>query len=81
MSKELISGVAFTVRKLRKDNALSQEDLADQANLDRTYISGVERGVRNITLESLESIILALDTDILGFIKELELYFLSNKGQ
>lgn len=79
MSKELISAVAFTIRKLRKENGLSQENLAEKANLDRTYISGVERGVRNITLESLESIVIALDINILNFIKELDGYFSTTK--
>ncbi|WP_234996777.1 helix-turn-helix domain-containing protein [Planktothrix sp. PCC 11201] len=46
---------------------MSQEALADKADLDRTYISGVERGVRNITLDSLEQIILALGIDFQSF--------------
>jgi transcriptional regulator with XRE-family HTH domain len=61
MSKSLISSVAFSIRHFRKEKNLSQEDLAERAYLDRTYISGVERGVRNITLVSLEQIIKALD--------------------
>ncbi len=55
-------------RKLRKKRNLSQEALGYRANLDRTYISGVERGVRNITLDSLEQIISALDMDIVTFV-------------
>ncbi len=38
------------VRKLRKSRGWSQEDLAEAASLHRTYVSGVERGVRNPTL-------------------------------
>ena len=79
MSKHLISGVALTVRRLRKKKGLSQEILAEKACLDRTYISGIERGVRNITLESLESVIRALDMNISDFIKELDVYFLDDK--
>jgi transcriptional regulator with XRE-family HTH domain len=60
MEKELVSAVAFTVRYFRKSCDMSQEDLAFKSGLDRTYISGVERGVRNITLGSLELIIRAL---------------------
>ncbi len=71
MSKELIKGVAFTIKRIRKAQSISQEQLADRAGLDRTYISGVERGVRNITLDSLESIIYALGIDLSGFLAEL----------
>ena len=35
------------VAKVRTERGLSQENLAEQANLDRTYVSGIERGVRN----------------------------------
>jgi transcriptional regulator with XRE-family HTH domain len=35
------------VSKVRTERGLSQNKLAEQANLDRTYVSGIERGVRN----------------------------------
>ncbi|MBO2634581.1 helix-turn-helix domain-containing protein [Shewanella algae] len=79
MSKKLIVGVASTIRRLRKAKGLSQEELAERANLDRTYISGIERGVRNITLESLELIVFGLDMNIHHFLKELEQNFLDNR--
>lgn len=60
VSKSLVASVAHAIRHFRKETHLSQEELAEKAGLDRTYISGVERGVRNITLESLEQIIRAL---------------------
>lgn len=61
MGRELVSAVASTIRHFRKVCDMSQEELADKAGLDRTYISGVERGVRNITLDSLELIVRALE--------------------
>lgn len=67
MEKKLVQAVASTIRHLRKLADMSQETLADKADLDRTYISGIERGVRNITLDSLEQIINALDVDIASF--------------
>lgn len=60
MNKILRLSVAETVRNIRKQKQLSQEELAELALLDRTYISGIERGTRNITLDSLESVIFAL---------------------
>lgn len=71
MGKVLITAVASTVRHFRKANGMSQEDLADKAGLDRTYISGVERGVRNITLDSLEQIVYALGVDLPMFFTKL----------
>ena len=67
MRRSLIHAVASAICYFRKELNISQEDLADKANLDRTYISGVERGVRNVTLNSLEKIINALDVDIETF--------------
>ena len=48
------------VRHLREWGGMSQEDLADRSGLHRTYISGVERGVRNPTVAVLEKIAKAL---------------------
>lgn len=42
--------LARTVTKLRKERGLSQEEFADAAGLHRTYVSGIERGVRNPTV-------------------------------
>jgi transcriptional regulator with XRE-family HTH domain len=48
------------VRALRRARGLSQEDLAELCNLDRTYISGIERGVRNVALRNIEALANAL---------------------
>ena len=53
--------VGFNLRKLRKERGLSQEGLAFECGLHRTYISGVERGVRNPTVLVLEQIAIALE--------------------
>jgi transcriptional regulator with XRE-family HTH domain len=48
------------VRKHRTEKTLSQEALAEKADLDPTYISGIERGVRNPSLISIVRIAKAL---------------------
>jgi transcriptional regulator with XRE-family HTH domain len=52
------------VRELRKARKLSQEAFADKCGLDRTYISGIERGKRNVALYNLENIAQALGVSI-----------------
>ncbi len=52
--------VGQNVKRLREAKGLSQEDFSFEAKLHRTYISGVERGVRNPTVEVLERIAKAL---------------------
>jgi transcriptional regulator with XRE-family HTH domain len=52
--------VGLNVRKFRGELGLSQEQLAFEAKLHRTYISGVERGIRNPTVTVLEQIATAL---------------------
>lgn len=44
------------VRQLRKARGLSQEAFADKCHLDRTYISGIERGKRNVAICNIEAI-------------------------
>src|SRR5688572_1309153 len=52
------------VRKLRKSLGHSQEDLAERAGLHRTYVCGVERGARNLSLKSIEKLALGLNISI-----------------
>jgi transcriptional regulator with XRE-family HTH domain len=44
------------IRELRKKKGLSQEGLALESGLDRSYVGGVERGERNISLENIEKL-------------------------
>jgi len=57
-----IFGVA--VRSIRAERGYSQEELADRAGLHRTYISDVERGARNPSLESIEKLARALELSV-----------------
>jgi transcriptional regulator with XRE-family HTH domain len=56
----LPESVGNRIRELRKAKGWTQEQLAEAAGLHYSYIGGVERGDRNISLETLEKIILAL---------------------
>lgn len=55
------------IKELRKAQGISQEKLAEIADLDRTYVSGVERGKRNASIGSLEKIIHALGCSLQDF--------------
>ena len=56
--------VGLNVQRLRRERGLSQEELAARSGVHQTYLSGVERGVRNPTVTVLQRIAMALDLDI-----------------
>jgi transcriptional regulator with XRE-family HTH domain len=55
--------VGKNVRELRTRLGISQEELGFRSSLDRTYVSGVERGVRNPTVLVLGRLAAALDVE------------------
>jgi len=60
------------IKKLRKGIGLSQESLAYKAEVDRTYVTDVENGRRNVSVEILERLIIALDVSLSDFFKSKE---------
>lgn len=52
--------VGQKIKQIRNGKGLSQEKLALKAEIDRTYLAGVEQGKRNPSLKSLEKIVEAL---------------------
>ncbi len=60
-ARELIQ-FGSNVRKLREAKDWTQEQLAEKADLDQTYISGIERGERNLTILSVTKLAAALRT-------------------
>lgn len=58
------------IKELRKAKDLSQEALANIAEVDRTYMTKVETGKRNVTVKILDKIIIALDTDFMTFFND-----------
>ena len=63
MPHDLRRRLGHNVRRLRADHGLSQEQFADRTGIHRTYIGGIERGERNVTLQTLERLALAFDLD------------------
>ena len=59
--------VGQRIRELRKQLEFSQEALANEAEVDRTYVTDVENGRRNVSLEILERIIGALNVSFAEF--------------
>jgi transcriptional regulator with XRE-family HTH domain len=53
--------IGINIRKRRDALGLSQEALAHESGIHRTYISGLERGIRNPTVTIVQSIAVALD--------------------
>ena len=53
--------VGQKIKQIRNEKGLSQEKLALKAEIDRTYLAGVEQGKRNPSLKSLEKIVEALE--------------------
>ena len=52
---------------------ISQEELAERAELHRTYISSIEQGDRNISLENIEKVARALDISIAALFTQYEI--------
>lgn len=61
----------LAVRK-RRQVSISQEELADRAELHRTYISDIERGRRNLSLDNIEKLALALELSLSELMREAE---------
>lgn len=60
------SALGRRVRSLRVAEGWSQERLAEQADLDRSYLAGIEAGARNPSLKALEKLAAALSVTLAG---------------
>ncbi len=58
----------------RKSSGISQEGLADLAGLHRTYVGGIERSERNVSIDNIEKLAVALNTDIVALLKITEIH-------
>lgn len=64
--------IGLALRRRREALDISQEDFAEQVQMHRTYYSSIERGLKNIRIETLERICAALKTRIWEVLKEAE---------
>lgn len=58
------------VKSLREQKGISIEHLANISNVDRNYISDIEKGKRNVSITIMEKIITALDADFITFFND-----------
>jgi transcriptional regulator with XRE-family HTH domain len=52
------------IRRLREEQKINQEEAAERCGLHRTYYSGIERGVRNVSLVNIEKVAKGLRTSL-----------------
>jgi transcriptional regulator with XRE-family HTH domain len=61
--------ISINIKRLRAENALSQERLAELADFHRTYVSQLERCVTNISIDGLERLAAALRVDVTDLLR------------
>ena len=80
--KRFLTKMGSNIRWIRLSQRLSQEKLAFDSNLDRTYLGGIERGERNPTVLNIKKIADALDIPIEKILSEdLEKNLLGNSKE
>ena len=59
------------IRRIREEQEINQEEAAERCGLHRTYYSGVERGIRNVSLVNLEKVSKGLKTSLADLFSRL----------
>lgn len=72
MQTDIMVRFGQAVRKIRRDQGISQEELAERCGLHRTYISDVELGKRNVSLENIERIATSLNKSLVELFLEVK---------
>ena len=62
--------IGGAVRALRKDKGISQESLALTTGIERSYLSGIERGAQNVTVMKLALLASALDVKLVDLMRK-----------
>lgn len=73
-TSQIVQQLGQRVRQLRRERGLSQEDFACLCGLDRTYISSLERGHRNVSLKNIAVIAMALQISLSELFENLEIH-------
>ena len=68
----ILCALGQTVAKYRQEKELSQEALAERAGLNRTYLSDIERGVRNPGIKNVARLAKALGVSTARLVEELD---------
>lgn len=63
LSSDFLNMIGERIRTLRKEKGYTQESLSEKSGIHVTYISDIERGERNISMETLEKVISALEVN------------------
>ena len=74
MQEEIRVAYGKAVRAIRQNKKISQEELGDLCGLHRTYISDIELGKRNVSLENIDKIAHALQVKKSELFVEVEQY-------
>ena len=69
MSEEILKNFGKTIRQLRLEKQISQEEFADMCGMHRSYMSDVELGKRNISLDNINKIAKALNISVAQLFK------------
>jgi transcriptional regulator with XRE-family HTH domain len=70
MEGDLQKALGRNLRAYREGKSLSQEAFADELGVHRTYMGGIERGERNLTLKSLERIAQRINVEPLALLRD-----------
>ncbi len=68
---DLLERFGTAVKFRREELGITQEDLAERAQLHRTYISDIERGARNVSLINVDKLARSLDLTLAGLMESL----------